>query len=72
MTENLYVLLWGTLSLATGTVLLQNLDGIARVDQLTGAKMNDWFQRVDGELFLSGIRLPVVDRANLSSSVKPG
>jgi hypothetical protein len=53
MSENLYELLWGTLFLAAGIVLLQNLDGIARLDQRTGAWMNDWFQKRLGNSFLN-------------------
>ena len=52
MSENLYDLLWGTLSVATGIVLLQNLDGIARLDQRTGAIMNDSFEN-SGNSFLN-------------------
>jgi hypothetical protein len=43
MSEQSINFLSGTLTLAAGVLILQTLDALARFDQHSGGRLNDWF-----------------------------
>jgi hypothetical protein len=45
MSEKLIVFLCGSLCLAVGALILQNIDALVRFDQQSGAKANAWFKK---------------------------
>ena len=45
MSEQLSSFLLGTLFLAAGTLILQNVDALARFDQNSGIKLKEWFRK---------------------------
>lgn len=53
MSENLSNFLWGTVYLAAGTLLLNNLDAIVRFDQHSGTSRKAWFKKTLGNSVLS-------------------
>jgi hypothetical protein len=53
MNEKLSDLVWGTLCLTGGTLLLLHLDRIVQLDQGSGAKLNAWFREKLGNSFLN-------------------
>jgi hypothetical protein len=53
MSENLSNFLWGTVWLAAGALLLNNLDAIVRFDQHSGSRQKAWFKKKLGNSVLN-------------------
>jgi hypothetical protein len=45
MSEDLSIFLYGSFCLAVGALILQNLDGLVRFDQQSGAKLKAWLKK---------------------------
>jgi hypothetical protein len=59
MSRSLEDLALGTLYLAAGVVILQNLDAIVRFDQHSGSRLKAWFNRKLGKSVLTHDAWPV-------------
>jgi hypothetical protein len=59
MSEHLGILLCGAFLLALGTLILFNLDAVARLDQHSGVSLKLWFQKHLGPSVLNRELWPV-------------
>ncbi len=59
MSEHLSNLLCGTFLLALGTLILFNLEAVARLDQHSGIRLKSWFQKQLGKSVLNRELWPV-------------